>query len=245
MTPAEAGRAPVRLLLSGPSGGVTAARFLGADCGNSNVITFDMGGTSTDVALIDHGEAIQRRETTAHKYHLLLPMSDVRAIGAGGGSIARVEAGGYLRVGPDSAGADPAPRVMAAVVNTPPLPMPMWCWALSIRNRFLGGKLEIDVPTPARAAIRTHVAEPLGLGVDEAAVGIKRIVDTRMADLLRTVTIEQGYDPRDFVLYAFGGAGATHAPAFALDVVDELLIPASQSVFCARRCRSVGYRLVR
>ena len=232
MTPAEAGRAPVRLLLSGPSGGVTAARFLGADCGHSNVITFDMGGTSTDVALIDHGEAIQRRETTAHKYHLLLPMVDVRAIGAGGGSIARVEAGGYLRVGPDSAGADPGPACYGRGGEHPTVTDADVVLGIIDPERFLGGRLEIDVQR-ARAAIRTHVAEPLGLGVDEAAVGIKRIVDTRMADLLRTVTIEQGYDPRDFVLYAFGGAGATHAPAFALDVVDELLIPASQSVFCA------------
>ena len=232
MTPAEAGRAPVRLLLSGPSGGVTAARFLGADRGQSNVITFDMGGTSTDVALIDHGEALQRRDTVAEKYHLLLPMVDVRAIGAGGGSIARVEDGGYLRVGPESAGADPGPACYGRGGQQPTVTDADVVLGIIDPKRFLGGKLEIDVEK-ARHAIHTHVAMPLSIGIDEAAVGIKRIVDTRMADLLRTVTIEQGYDPRDFVLYAFGGAGGTHAPAFALDVVDEIYVPSSQSVFCA------------
>jgi N-methylhydantoinase A len=232
MTPAQAGRAPVRLLLSGPSGGVTAARFLGAECGHANVITFDMGGTSTDVALIDQGEAVQRRETVADKFHLLLPMVDVRAIGAGGGSIARVEEGGYLRVGPESAGADPGPACYGRGGNQPTVTDADVVLGILDPKRFLGGKLEIDVKR-AQEAIRTHVAQPLGVSVDEAAVGIKRIVDTRMADLLRTVTIEQGHDPRDFILYAFGGAGATHAPSFALEVVDELLVPASQSVFCA------------
>ena len=232
MTPAQAGRAPVRLLLSGPSGGVTAARFLGAACGHANVITFDMGGTSTDVALIDRGDAVQRRETAVDKFHLLLPMVDVRAIGAGGGSIARVEDGGYLRVGPESAGADPGPACYARGGERPTVTDADVVLGILDPKRFLGGKLKLDVAR-ASAAIRTHVAQPLGVSVEEAAIGIKRIVDTRMADLLRTVTIEQGHDPRDFVLYAFGGAGATHAPSFALEVVDELLIPAGQSVFCA------------
>ena len=97
---------------------------------------------------------------------------------------------------------------------------------------FLGGNLSLDADL-AREAIRQHVAEPLGLKVEEAAAGIKRIVDTRMADLLRTVTIERGHDPREFSLYAFGGAGATHVPSFALDIVDEIVVPSSQSVFCA------------
>jgi len=232
MTPAEAGRAPVRLLLSGPSGGVTAARYLGAERKQVNVITFDMGGTSTDVALIDNGEASQRRDTVADKYHLLLPMVDVRAIGAGGGSIARVEDGGYLRVGPESAGADPGPACYGRGGEQPTVTDADVVLGIIDPNQFLEGKLEIDVER-ARQAIKLHVAGPLGVSVEEAAVGIKRIVDSHMADLLRTVTVEQGYDPRDFVMYAFGGAGATHAPAFALEVVDELYVPANQSVFCA------------
>ena len=232
MTPDEAGRAPVRLLLSGPSGGVTAAKYMGRLCGHENIISFDMGGTSTDVAVIAAGQAGQRRETVAGKYHLLLPMLDVRAIGAGGGSIAGVEQGGYIYVGPESAGAEPGPACYGLGGELPTVTDADVVLGIIDPAGFLGGKLALD-REKARKAIKVHVADPLALSIEEAAAGIKRIVDTRMADLLRTVTIEQGHDAREFVLYAFGGAGPTHAPAFALDVVEEVLIPASQSVFCA------------
>jgi len=232
MTPAEAGSKPVRLLLSGPSGGVTAARFLGAGCGHRNIITFDMGGTSTDVAIIVGGEALQRRETAVEKYHFLLPMVDVRAIGAGGGSIARVEEGGYIRVGPQSAGSDPGPACYGRGGTLPTVTDADVVLGIIDPDRFLGGKLPLDVER-ARQSISDHIAGPLGWTIGQAAAGIKRIVDMRMADLLRTVSIEQGHDPSEFVLYAFGGAGATHAPSFALEIVDEILVPASQSVFCA------------
>ena len=232
MTPDEAGRAPVRLLLSGPSGGVTAAKYMGRLCGHENIISFDMGGTSTDVAVIAAGQAGQRRETVADKYHLLLPMLDVRAIGAGGGSIAGVEQGGYIYVGPESAGAEPGPACYGLGGELPTVTDADVVLGIIDPAGFLGGKLALD-REKAREAIKIHVADPLALSIEEAAAGIKRIVDTRMADLLRTVTIEQGHDAREFVLYAFGGAGPAHAPAFALDVVEEVLIPASQSVFCA------------
>ena len=232
MTPDEAGRAPVRLLLSGPSGGVTAAKYMGGLCGHENIISFDMGGTSTDVAVIAAGQAGQRKETVAGKYHLLLPMLDVRAIGAGGGSIAGVEEGGYIFVGPESAGAEPGPACYGRGGERPTVTDADVALGIIDPGGFLGGKLALD-REKARGAIRVHVADPLNVSIEEAAAGIKRIVDTRMADLLRTVTIEQGHDAREFVLYAFGGAGPTHAPAFALDVVEEVLIPASQSVFCA------------
>ena len=232
MTPAEAGRAPVRLLLSGPSGGVTATKFLGAARGHERMITFDMGGTSTDVSLIVRGESVQRHETELGKYHLLLPMVDVRAIGAGGGSIARVEEGGYLRVGPESAGAEPGPACYGRGGDRPTVTDADLVLGILDPENFLGGRLALDAGA-ARRAIESHVAGPLGLSVEEAAAGIKRVVDASMGDLLRTVTIEQGHDPREFVLYAFGGAGATHAPAFALELVDEILVPASQSVHSA------------
>ena len=232
MTPDEAGRAPVRLLLSGPSGGVTAAKYMGDLCGHENIISFDMGGTSTDVAVIAAGQAGQRKETVAGKYHLLLPMLDVRAIGAGGGSIAGVEEGGYIFVGPESAGAEPGPACYGRGGERPTVTDADVALGIIDPDGFLGGKLALD-REKAREAIRVHVADPLNVSIEEAAAGIKRIVDTRMADLLRTVTIEQGHDAREFVLYAFGGAGPAHAPAFALDVVEEVLVPASQSVFCA------------
>lgn len=232
MTPLEAGRSAVRLLLSGPSGGVTAAAYMGRQLGHRNIITFDMGGTSADVAVISGEKSELRKETVIDKYHLLLPMVDVRAIGAGGGSIAGVEEGGYLYVGPESAGAEPGPACYGRGGERPTVTDADVILGIIDPHKFLGGKLKLDVEK-ARQAISQHVAEPLGLSVEEAAAGIKRIVDTRMADLLRTVTIERGHDPREFVLYAFGGAGATHAPAFALDVVKEIVVPASQSVFCA------------
>ena len=232
MTPGEAGRAPVRLLLSGPSGGVTAAKYIGNMCGHENIISFDMGGTSTDVAVIAGGEASRRKETVADKYHLLLPMLDVRAIGAGGGSVAGVEEGGYIYVGPESAGAEPGPACYGRGGERPTVTDADVVLGMIDPAGFLGGKLALD-REKAREAVRVHVADPLTLSVEEAAAGIKRIVDARMADLLRTVTIEQGHDAREFVLYAFGGAGPAHAPAFALDVVEEVLIPSSQSVFCA------------
>ena len=232
MTPDEAGRAPVRLLLSGPSGGVTAAKYMGDICGHRNIISFDMGGTSTDVAVIAAGEANRRRETVTDKYHLLLPMLDVRAIGAGGGSVAGVEQGGYIYVGPESAGAEPGPACYGLGGERPTVTDADVVLGIIDPDGFLGGKLALD-QDKAREAIRVHVADPLNVPIEEAAAGIKRIVDARMADLLRTVTIEQGHDAREFVLYAFGGAGPAHAPAFALDVVEEVIIPASQSVFCA------------
>jgi N-methylhydantoinase A len=232
MTPSEASRAPVRLLLSGPSGGVTASQLVGAAHGHAHVITFDMGGTSTDVGLVVGGRPVQRRETVAEKYHLLLPMVDIRTIGAGGGSLARVEEGGYLRVGPESAGADPGPACYGRGGELPTVTDADLVLGILDAENFLGGRLRVDAAA-AEAAVARHVADPLGLPVERAAAGIKRIVDARMSDLLRTVTIEQGHDPREFVLYAFGGAGPTHAPAFALDVVDTVLVPASQSVHSA------------
>jgi N-methylhydantoinase A len=231
MSPREATRQPVRLLLSGPSGGVTASRDLGARLGHRNIITFDMGGTSADVGLIVDGVPLRRHDVVFEKYHLLQPMADIRAIGAGGGSIARVE-GRYVRVGPESAGADPGPVCYGRGGTRPTVTDADLVLGIIDPAHFLGGRLALDVDA-ARAAIDEHVARPLGLSVLEAAAGIKQIVDAKMADLLRTVTIQQGHDPRSFVLYAFGGAGATHAPAFALDLVDEMVVPATQSVHSA------------
>ncbi len=232
MTASEAGRAPVRLLLSGPSGGVTASQYLGETLGHRNVITFDMGGTSTDVGLIVDGKPIHRLETEIGKYHLLLPMVDVNAIGAGGGSIARVEEGGYLRVGPESAGAVPGPACYGRGGGHPTVTDADLVLGVLDPENFLGGRIRLDV-VAAREAISVHVAEPLGIAVEEAAAGIKRIVDGRMADLLRTVTLERGHDPREFVLYAFGGAGPAHSPSFALELVQEMLVPTTQSVHSA------------
>jgi N-methylhydantoinase A len=231
MTPREATRQPVSLLLSGPSGGMTASQRLGERLGHRDVITFDMGGTSTDVGMIVDGVPLRRNDAVFEKYHLLVPMADIRAIGAGGGSIARVD-GRYLRVGPESAGARPGPVAYGRGGTLPTVTDADLALGILDPERFLGGRLALDTDAAARA-IEEHVARPLGLDVLEAAAAIKQIVDSRMADLLRTVTIERGHDPRAFALYAFGGAGPTHAPAFALDLVDEIVVPATQSVHSA------------
>ncbi|MGH3133243.1 MAG: hydantoinase/oxoprolinase family protein [Gaiellaceae bacterium] len=232
MTPGEARRQPVRLLVSGPSGGLTASERLGEALGHRNVITFDMGGTSADVGLIVDGVPLRRHETEVGKYHLLLSMADITAIGAGGGSIARVEGGGYLRVGPESAGADPGPACYGRGGEYPTVTDADLVLGILDPDRFLGGRLTLD-RAAAERALETHVAGPLGMSVAEAAAGVKRIVDNRMADLLRTVTLERGHDPRAFVLYAFGGAGPMHAASFALDLVDTIVVPATQSVHSA------------
>ncbi|MBS1879640.1 MAG: hydantoinase/oxoprolinase family protein [Actinobacteria bacterium] len=232
MTPEQAGEAPVRLLLSGPSGGVTACQYLGQALGHGNVITFDMGGTSTDVGLVVEGEPVQRHETEFGKYHLLLPMVDVRAIGAGGGSIAYVEDGAYLQVGRESAGARPGPACYGLGGTKPTVTDADLVLGILGADNPLAGSLQLDLAA-AGEAIERHVAAPLGISVTEAAAGIKRIVDTRMADLLRTVTLERGYDPRDFTLHAYGGAGPSHAPAFGLEVVESMVIPFTQSVHSA------------
>lgn len=232
MTPTEAGSQPVRLLVSGPSGGLTASERLGEVLEHRNVITFDMGGTSADVGLIVDGVPLRRQETEVGKYHLLLSMADITAIGAGGGSIARVEEGGYLRVGPESAGADPGPACYGRGGVYPTVTDADLVLGILDPERFLGGRLRLD-RAASEHALETHVAGPLGLSSAEAAIGIKRIVDSRMADLVRTVTLERGHDPRSFVLYAFGGAGPTHAASFALDLVDAIVVPATQSVHSA------------
>ena len=229
---ADAAEQPVRLLLSGPAGGLTASEQLAERLGHRNVITLDMGGTSADVGLIVDGTHLTRHETVAQKYHLLVPMADIEAIGAGGGSIARVEDGGYLHVGPASAGADPGPACYGRGGADPTVTDSDLLLGYLAPDRFLGGRLALDVEA-AEHAMRTGVAEPLGVSVVEAAAGIKRIVDSRMGDLVRNVTLQRGYDPRRFVLYAFGGAGPTHAPAFGLGLVDTVVVPSTQAVHSA------------
>ena len=229
---ADAAEQPVRLLLSGPAGGLTASEQLAARLGHRNVITLDMGGTSADVGLIVDGVHLTRHQAVAQKYHLLVPMADIEAIGAGGGSIARVEDGRYLRVGPESAGADPGPVCYGRGGVDPTVTDVDLILGYLDPTRFLGGRLALDADA-AEHALRTKIAEPLGLTVLEAAAGIKRIIDSRMADLVRNVTLQRGFDPRSFVLYAYGGAGPTHAAAFGLGLVDEVVVPSTQAVHSA------------
>ncbi len=221
----EAGERSVAMIMSGPAGGVLASAALARRMGYSNVITSDMGGTSFDVGLIVDGEPLVTTTSIADRYHLAAPRIQVTAIGSGGGSIASLDQGGILIVGPESAGADPGPACYGKGGDRPTVTDADVVLGIIDPGFFLGGRFPLYRELAERA-IRKHVAEPLGIGVSEAAVGIRRVADNQMADLLRSSTIRQGYDPRDFALFAYGGAGPTHAYAFAQEAgIDTIVVP--------------------
>ena len=229
---AEAARKPVLLVASGPAGGVMGSLQLAQEIGHRNIITTDMGGTSFDVALVVDGKPLVSGTHEVGGFHLNTPVIDIRAIGAGGGSIARVEAG-LLRVGPDSAGAAPGPACYGrggklATVTDADLVL-----GILSPDNFLGGRMKLDLAA-ATAAVREQIAAPLGMGVEEAAAGIRRVVDGHMADTLREVTIGRGHDPRDFVLLAYGGAGPAHCIGYGAELgVPRILIPATSMAHSA------------
>ena len=198
----QAGKEAVHLLLSGPAGGLSGARFLGENCNQARLLTLDMGGTSTDVALIDGDISLTSTGHIAH-YPVGVPMVDMHTIGAGGGSIARADAGGLLLLGPESAGASPGPACYGRGGINP-----------TVTDALLGGNLRLDVEA-ARNSIGGLV-KPLGLdSVEQAAEGIIKVVNEHMAQALRLISVQRGIDPRDFVLLAFGGAGGLHVCALA------------------------------
>lgn len=229
----EAGERSVELMVSGPAGGVLASAALARRLGIPNVITTDMGGTSFDAGLIVDGEPLVATTSIAGNYHIATPRISVTAIGAGGGSIASVDASGHLKVGPESAGAVPGPACYGTGGTRPTVTDADVVLGIIDPNFFLGGAIRLD-RARAEAAIREHIAEPLGLTVLEAAAGIRAVAENAMADLVRTLTIQQGYDPRDFALFAYGGAGPTHAYAIAEQAgVSTVVIPRTATVHSA------------
>ncbi|RZS84824.1 hydantoinase/oxoprolinase family protein [Pigmentiphaga kullae] len=210
---AEAAFQAANLLTSGPAGGVLASQKLGDLLGYRNVLTADMGGTSFDVGLIVEGQPLLETVREVGRFHVALPSIKVTAIGAGGGSIARVR-DGHLTVGPESAGSTPGPACYGRGGVEPTITDADVVLGIIDPRYFLGGRMALDVEA-AREAVRKYVAEPLGMSVEEAAAGIREVANNQMADLLRRVTLRAGYDPRDFVLMAYGGAGATHAHQYA------------------------------
>jgi N-methylhydantoinase A len=228
-----AGESPVNLLLSGPAGGVAGAIYFCQRGGFDNILTFDMGGTSTDVALIQNGEARVRRETRVGDTTVRAPSVDVRTVGAGGGSIAFVpELTKALRVGPDSAGAEPGP---AAYMKGGELPTV--CDANVVLGYLpsdvkLGGAMNINRDAAVKA-VQT-IADAMDIDLMEAAEGIIKIVNESMLGALRLVSVEQGYDPRDFALVGFGGAGPLHANALGiLSGAWPVIVPPGPGVLCA------------
>jgi N-methylhydantoinase A len=227
----EAGHHAVRMLLSGPAGGLAGARFIGARSGRRRLLSFDMGGTSTDVALID-GETRLTGEGHIGPYPVAVPMVDMHTIGAGGGSIARVDAGGLLQVGPQSAGADPGPACYGHGGREPTVTDANLVLGRLLPDHFLGGRMRLD--TQAAHAAVARIATPLGMDVEEAALGIVRIANEHMARALRMISVRRGIDPRHFTLLSFGGAGGLHVCALAEALgMDRALIPIHAGVLSA------------
>ena len=232
MTPEEAARNPVYGVLSGPSGGVAGALYVAKRAGFPNILTFDMGGTSTDVSLCQDGEPTIGRETTIGQFRIKIPSIDVHTVGAGGGSIAHVpELTGALRVGPESAGAEPGPAAYGRG-GTAPTVTDANVVVGHLPPRLIGGEMELDVDA-ARAAVQT-IADAMGLSLDAAAEGILKIVNENMAGALRVISVQRGHDPREFALVAFGGAGPLHANAVAeLMGSFPVIVPPSPGLLCA------------
>lgn len=223
---------PVGTVLSGLAAGVIGAANVGATAGFPDCISLDMGGTSTDVALIREGRALITNEGSFEDYPLNVPMIDVRTIGAGGSSIAQVDEGGALKVGPESAGADPGPACYGRGGQLPTVTDASLVLGYLNPDTFAGG-LNIDLDK-SRAAIETHIAKPLGMGLLEAALGIHAIVNSNMAQTLRLVSIKRGHDPRDFVLIPFGGAGPLQGGQLAENAsINKMLIPPTPGVLSA------------
>ncbi|MDX1402274.1 MAG: hydantoinase/oxoprolinase family protein, partial [Kiloniellales bacterium] len=225
---------PVNLLMSGPAGGVSGACWVAEQAGFANFLTFDMGGTSTDVALVENGKAQIRRETTVGDVSVRASSIDVRTVGAGGGSIAHVpELTGALRVGPDSAGADPGPAAYNMGGALPTVTdANVVLGNLPTGEVRLGGDMEIRYDL-AEKAVKT-IADAIGLSVKDAAAGIVDIVNENMYGALRLVSVEKGYDPRDFALMGFGGAGPLHANALGRLMNSwPVIIPPGPGVLCA------------
>jgi N-methylhydantoinase A len=226
---------PLLTLDSGPVSGVTGSVFFGKLMGVPNIITTDMGGTSFDVGIVSDGQPEYSFVSNVIQYEYFLPKVDIQAIGSGGGSLARVdEFGRTLRVGPESAGADPGPACYGKGNTTPTVTDADVVLGYIDPDNFLGGRMKLD-KAKAVAAVKS-VADSLGLSLVEAASGIARIAEFKMADIIRKMTVEKGHDPRDFVLFAFGGAGPVHAAVFGAELgVQKVVVPLREiaSTWCA------------
>jgi len=229
---AAAAAMPVRTVLSGPSTGVVGAQAVGKAAGFADLITFDMGGTSTDVSLLKDGEARLASEATVHGYPLKAPMLDIHTVGAGGGSIAYVDTGGLLKVGPRSAGADPGP-VCYGRGNTEPTVTDANIVLQTLNPTYLlGGRMAVRQDL-AREAIG-RLARKLGLSPMQTAQGIVSVVTANMARAIRVISVQRGHDPRDYTLVAFGGAGPLHAARLARELdIARVLVPRSPGILCA------------
>ncbi len=228
----KAMEAPLLTLDSGPVSGVTASLFLGETMGCPNVITTDMGGTSFDVGIIHEGKPIYSAISTVNQYEYFIPKVDIQAIGSGGGSLVRIdETTRTMRVGPESAGAKPGPICYGQGGTTPTVTDADLVLGYLDPDWFAGGRMKLD-RARAQAAI-ADLAKRLSMDVMECASGIAKIAEFQMADIIRKMTVGKGLDPRDFVLFAFGGAGPAHAGVFARELgVQKIIIPQRETASC-------------
>ena len=230
---AAAARRAVTTVLSGPAGGVTAGVLACGMSGSANIITFDMGGTSCDVALIRDGEPLLSSRGKIEGRDLAVPMLDINTVSAGGGTVATVDRFGVLQVGPHSAGAVPGPACYGRGGAAPTITDCNLVLGYLGEDNFLGGRMRLEA-AKARAAIEAAVARPLGLDVPEAAEGIIRVIDVKMEEAIKAISTMRGHDLRDFMLLAFGGAGPLHAGRIARDLgMAGVIVPLYPGVFSA------------
>jgi N-methylhydantoinase A len=224
---------PNQTLLSGPAAGVVFGASIGALTGESNVVTFDMGGTSTDIAVLPENTYQETRQGKISGQDIGTPMIQIRTLGAGGGTIAWIGPDGLLKAGPRSAGADPGPACYGRGGTEPTVTDANIVLGYLDPEQFVGGRVRIDRGL-SEAAIRRGVAEPLGLSLEEAALGIIRVVNVNMEVGLRLSLVERGLDQRKFVLVAFGGAGPVHATRVARNVgIPRVVVPPYPGISCA------------
>ena len=233
MTVPAARAKPVHTLLSGPAGGVVASAHVAGLAGISDIITMDIGGTSTDISLIRQGNPEITRSAKLERIPIRVPVIDINAIGAGGGSIAWIDEGGALRVGPQSAEAVPGPACYGRGGTQPTVTDAGLVLGRLGTGAELGGQITLDAEA-SRRAIQTAVAGPLGLTIEAAAAGILRVANSNIVRGIRVVSVERGYDPRDFVLVPFGGAGPMHGSAVARELgIPRVLVPPVPGILCA------------
>jgi N-methylhydantoinase A len=233
MTVETARARPVHTILSGPAGGVVAGAHFAALAGAGNVITMDVGGTSTDISLIRNGRPETTRAARIGQVPIRLPTIDINAIGAGGGSIAWIDDGGALRVGPMSAEAVPGPASYGRGGTRPTITDANLVLGRLGAETRLGGKLRLDADA-AWKAIAAQIAGPLGIGVVAAAMGILRVAHANIVRGIRVVSVERGHDPRECTLMPFGGAGPMHGTPVARELqIGRLMVPPAPGILCA------------
>jgi N-methylhydantoinase A len=230
---AEVTPRPVQLVLSGPAAGVGAIRYFGRDAGSENLIAIEVGGTSCDVTLSHRGAIGMTDQLEVDGHHLAMPAVEIHTVGAGGGTIARIDGAGLMQAGPQGAGARPGPACYGFGGERPTVTD---CQLILGRLRpgpYAGGAISLDLER-AVTAVQTHLAAPLGITVEAAAVGVLRLVEQTIQHAVERVSIERGYNPRDFTLIACGGAGPLHGPATARALgCRAVYVPRLAGVFCA------------